>query len=78
MGRGADNILDKILEQSGLQKSKVEILDIVPLAEDFAVYTNIPGKTGPYGTPLLFRGSEEECRDFILSGRKLVSSEDFS
>lgn len=76
MGRGADD-LEHILEQSGLRKSQVEILDIVPLGEDFAVYTNTPGKTGPYGTPLLFRGSEEECRDFILSGRKLVDKEDF-
>lgn len=40
--------------------------------DDFAVYSNVPWLTGPYGTALLFRGPLTECVAFRDTARVMA------
>lgn len=54
--------------------TKFEILEIVELDHNgkCAIYSS--HRRGPFDTPLIFKGTEDECEKFIIGDRKVIKA----
>ena len=54
--------------------SGVQIIRLQRQVDDHGVYTSDRRFRGPFDTPMLFRGTREECEAYVIGQREILEA----